>query len=287
MLIPTHLLPMLLTRILATVALLAVTSHTFANEPLRVMSFNVRFGSARDGENHWDHRRDFLIDVIHEADPDLLGTQEMIASQRAVIQAAMPEHACLGVGRDDGKEGGEQSALFVHKDRFDVTKWGTHWLSETPAEPGSMSWGVHYPRLFTWALLKRKDNQEPLLVVNTHWDHESELSRSNSGDIIAKWLRMKFPDVQQKIIMGDFNCGPSSEPIQKLVQQSGIVDTFTRAEEGGTFHNFTGQPTSPRIDMILVAGNWQIVSSKILRTHREGRYPSDHFPVSAELVSLE
>lgn len=275
---------MLLFRLLTTFVLLAAASLSLADDPLKVMSFNVRYGSARDGENHWDHRRDFLIDVIQEADPDLLGTQEMIASQREVIQAAMPGHVCLGVGRDDGKEGGEQSALFVRKDRFDVVKWGTHWLSENPEEPGSMSWGVHYPRLFTWALLQQKGRDEPLLVVNTHWDHESELSRSNSARIIADWLRTKYPDVQQKIVMGDFNCGPASQPIQSLLKQSGIADTFTQAEEGGTFHNFTGKPTTARIDMILVAGNWRIFGSRILRTHRDGRYPSDHFPVTAELI---
>lgn len=41
---------------------------------IRVMTFNIRYGTAKDGENHWDLRKDFLIETIRAFGPDLLGT---------------------------------------------------------------------------------------------------------------------------------------------------------------------------------------------------------------------
>ena len=38
-----------------------------------------------------------------------------------------------------------------------------------------------------------------------------------------------------------------------------------------------------RIDWIAVSGQWQVISAEIDRTQRDGRTPSDHFPVTAVL----
>ena len=31
-------------------------------EPIRVMSFNIRYGTAKDGDNVWENRKDFVAD---------------------------------------------------------------------------------------------------------------------------------------------------------------------------------------------------------------------------------
>lgn len=255
---------MFLSRILVTLVVLAVTSVSLAEQPLKVMTFNVRYGTASDGENRWENRRDLLVDVIHEADPDILGTQEVLAMQRTVLQAALPDHICLGVGRDDGKEEGERAAIFIRKDRFDVQEWGTRWLSESPEEPGSKGWGAHHSRIFTWAILKNKSTQEPLLVVVTHWDNASALSRSHSAILIAEWLRSAFPNIRRQIVMGDFNCGPESEPIQSLLKQSGIVDTLLRDKEEGTIHDFTGKPTFARLNQWVDDNDFPTTATEVL-----------------------
>src|SRR5688572_3528346 len=61
-------------------------------EDVRVMSFNIRYGTADDGENHWDQRREFLIETIREFDPDLLGTQETLGFQKEYIAEQLPEY---------------------------------------------------------------------------------------------------------------------------------------------------------------------------------------------------
>ena len=110
-------------------------------EPLTVMSFNIRYGTAKDGENEWTARRDVLFEVIRDAKPDLLGLQEALDFQIDEILAAVSGYAVVGVGRDDGAERGKYSAILFRTERFHVAEAGTFWFSDTPTVPGSKSWG--------------------------------------------------------------------------------------------------------------------------------------------------
>ena len=120
-------------------------------EPLNVMTFNIRYGTAKDGENHWTNRRDFLFDVVHRQNADLIGLQEALAFQIDEILAAVPGYAVVGVGRDDAGRTGEFSAILFRKDRLRVAEAGTFWFSDTPAVPASKSWGNNVTRICTCA----------------------------------------------------------------------------------------------------------------------------------------
>src|SRR5262245_22981941 len=113
---------------------------------LRVMSFNIRYGAAKDGENHWDKRKEFLIVTIKAFNPDLLGTQETLGFQRNYIAEKFPDFEVLGVGRDDGREEGEMTAVYFKRSRFEKLDGGHFWLSETPDQPGSKSWDTSLTR---------------------------------------------------------------------------------------------------------------------------------------------
>jgi endonuclease/exonuclease/phosphatase family metal-dependent hydrolase len=158
--------------LLATAAALCVAAD--APAPVRVMSFNVRYGTARDGDNHWDKRKDFLAGRVTAFDPDLLGTQETLAFQRDFLAARLKGHTSYGVGRDDGKEDGEQAALFYRTARFEKVGGGHFWLSETPNKVGSKGWDAALPRLATWVKLKDRTAADapPVLFLNTHFDHK-------------------------------------------------------------------------------------------------------------------
>src|SRR5690242_18659922 len=139
---------------LMLLGLLALSSHVSraddAARDLRVMSYNIRYGTAPDGENHWDRRKDFLAETIRVFAPDLLGTQETLAAQRDLLAEKLPEYDHLGVGREDGRDQGEMAALFYKRDRFEKLGGGHFWLSETPDKPGSKSWDSALPRMVTW-----------------------------------------------------------------------------------------------------------------------------------------
>jgi endonuclease/exonuclease/phosphatase family metal-dependent hydrolase len=276
-------------------------AHSAAPESteVRVMSFNIRYGTARDGENHWDRRKEFLVETIRAFRPDLLGTQETEGFQRDYLAKELPEYDCLGVGRNDGRESGEMMALYYKRSHFEKLDGGHFWLSETPDQPGSKSWDSSLPRMVTWVRLRdrRQADAPPILFLNTHFDHRGEQARIESSRLLRRQIAVLGQDAAV-IVTGDFNAGEGSEPYRALFgpsegQPSPVVDTFRvahpqRGSREGTFSGFQADATGgARIDWIGVSRDWNIVQADIDRTARDGRTPSDHFPVTAVLTKGE
>lgn len=262
---------------------------------MRVMTFNIRYGTAKDGENHWDKRKDFLVETIRAFDPDLLGTQETLDFQRDYLAKSLPTYEAFGVGREDGAAGGEMMAVFYRRARFEKTDGGHFWLSETPERVGSKSWDSSLPRMVTWVKLRdrRVPEAPPVLFANTHFDHIGARARLES----ARLLRARLATLGQGcrvVVTGDFNAGEGSEPYKALFgagedRESAVVDAFrvanpARADNEGTTTDFRADAKGrARIDWIGVSRDWTIGEVRIDRTAREGRTPSDHFPVTAVL----
>ena len=260
---------------------------------VRVMSFNIRYGTANDGENHWDKRKEFLLETIKAFAPDLLGTQETLGFQRDFLAQHLSGYEVLGVGRDDGKENGEMTALYFRRDRFEKLDGGHFWLSETPDIAGSKSWDAALTRMVTWVKLRdrRQPKAKPLMFFNTHFDHRGVQARIEA----AKLLRRRVAEARKTcrvIVTGDFNAGDDSEPYRAFFAKSAnqaapVADAFrlanpTRSTNEGTFSGFKVEATTgPRIDWIGVSPDWQVVKAMIDHTAREGHTPSDHFPMAA------
>ena len=277
---------------------LALTSCGVAQETvkdLKIVSFNIRYGTAADGENHWDKRRDLVLETIQGLNPDLLGTQETLKFQRDFLAEKLGDYDCLGVGRDDAKDAGEMMALYFRRSRFEKQDGGHFWLCETPEKAGSKSWDSSLPRMVTWVKLRDKEQKSglPILFLNTHFDHKGPVARLES----AKLLRQKATELGSNclvVVTGDFNADEGSPPYEALFadvdgKASPVVDSFRQLHpqknaDEGTFSNF--KPTNvsgPRIDWIAVSRDWQLVSAEIVRTARDARTPSDHFPVAAKV----
>ena len=256
---------------------------------IRVMSFNIRFGAADDGDDHWRHRDAFLVDVVREFDPDLLGTQEALAFQVDYLCDKLPEHAMIGVGRDDGKRAGEYSAIFIRRSRFELVEQGTFWLSAEPEKPGSKAWDAALPRIASWAILRDRMTQKPFVYLNTHWDHRGERARRESARVMRDWLT-KHAKGLPVLITGDFNSTESEAPYAELLSpnsaESPLQDAYRvihpiASNEEATFHGFTGASQGQRIDWILSTAHFVVQEASIERTSRAGRFPSDHYPVTA------
>lgn len=263
---------------------------------VRVMSFNIRYGSASDGENRWDLRREFVVETIRAFDPDLLGTQETLGFQRDYLAENLPGYRVLGVGRTDGAEEGEMMAIYVKDDRFEWLESGHFWLSDSPETIGSESWDTSLPRMVTWARLRDRRDPDalPILFLNTHFDHRGRVARLES----AKLIRERIGSLGEGcsiVLTGDFNTAEGSEPHQALFGEdldghaSPVIDSYRSAhpepgDSEGTFSNFSAASTSgARIDWIGVSRDWEIHDASIDRTERDGRTPSDHYPVTAVL----
>jgi endonuclease/exonuclease/phosphatase family metal-dependent hydrolase len=267
--------------------------------PVRVMSFNIRYGTAADGDNHWDKRKEFLAETIRAFDPDLLGTQETLANQRDYLAGQLKEYESFAAGRDDGKNAGEMAALFYRARRFEKLDGGHFWLSESPDKPGSKGWDAALPRVATWVKLKDRVDPAapPVLFLNTHFDHRGTKARQESARLIRRKVGELGKDCRV-IVTGDFNAAEGSEPYVALFADSDgkaspVLDTFRvrhadRGKEEGTFSGFkAAQTTGPRIDWIACSRDWDVRLAGIDRTARDGRTPSDHFPVTAVLRAAQ
>jgi endonuclease/exonuclease/phosphatase family metal-dependent hydrolase len=259
---------------------------------VKLLSFNIRYGTANDGDNSWPHRRQFVCDVVRDQAADFCGLQESLRFQIDAIREAVSEYAEHGCGRDDGKTKGEYSSILYLKDRWKLDRGDTLWLSDTPTEPGSTSWGNTIPRIVTWGRFVDKETGRAIYVFNTHLDHRSQPSREKSAEFIARLIAREATDAPI-VLMGDLNAGEQNPAITHLRGQEGngpvrLVDTFRilhpEAQNVGTFNGFTGRTDGEKIDYVFADPSAKVKSAEIVRTHRDSRYPSDHFPVSAELV---
>jgi endonuclease/exonuclease/phosphatase family metal-dependent hydrolase len=282
-------------RLLASCALLCSLAQGAEPLTIKVMSFNLRYATAPDGENHWDKRRALLLDTIRRAEPDLLGTQETLALQRDYLAEKLDGYEALGIGREDGTERGEMTAILWKKDRFEKLCAGHFWLSETPDKVGSKSWDSSLPRMATWIKLRDrcKPEERPLLWINTHFDHRGKVARIESAKLLRAQLRVLGKDCAL-VVTGDFNAAEDSEPYRSLFgdeagQASPLVDTYRqrhpeRGRHEGTYNGFKHDATDgARIDWIGVSPDVKIQAADIDHHHDNGHTPSDHFPVTAVL----
>lgn len=256
------------------------------NKELKVMTFNIRYGTADDGDNSWRFRKENVVRTINNFNPDLFGLQEALQLQIDELLKQMPEYSCLGVGRDDGKSAGEHSSIFYLKKRFNVDSTGTFWFSDTPDIIASKSWGNNITRICTWARLKDKLSGKTFYMFNVHLDHESQPSREKSTVLLMKRIAEKTLPV---ILTGDFNCGDDNPAIQTVIK-SGLIDTYRKLHvkqaNEGTYHSFKGDTSGDKIDFIFVSNDFDVSQSEIIRTNYYGKYPSDHFPVTS-IVSIK
>ena len=263
---------------------LSVAARAAAPEALNVMSFNIRYGTANDGPDRWELRRDQLFALLKEQSPDVIGLQEALHFQIDEILDALPEYRMVGVGRSDGGQGGEYAAILYRGSRLNVRQTSTFWFSDTPEIVKANTWGAALERICTWALLDDKQGT-PFYVFNLHLDHISQPAREKSGALLLNRIAARSPKLPV-VVTGDFNTGEAN-PVTREVAKV-LRDTFRVAHpndtEVGTANQFKfGETKGEKIDYIFVEPATEVISAAIVRTAVGGRYPSDHFPVVARI----
>jgi len=267
---------------------------------LRLMSFNIRYGTANDGQNHWKNRREMVFDVFRNHRPDIVGLQEALDFQIAEIRKAIAKYGQIGVAREDGKTDGEFSALLYNIDLYKVDESGTFWFSNTPEVPGSSHWGNACVRICTWARFLEKKSGRAFYVFNLHLDHVSQPSREKSAVLLAQRIHQR-KHKDPFAVTGDFNTGENNPVVMylkdeaPLADQNGreshnpvpMVDTFRvlhpDVKDVRTAHGFRGNRKGNKIDYVFTPPVVKVLEAQILYDNVDGRYPSDHFPVTATL----
>ncbi|MCC5908203.1 MAG: endonuclease/exonuclease/phosphatase family protein [Balneolaceae bacterium] len=266
-------------------------------EPMRVMSFNIRFDNPDDGPNAWPHRKDFVASMFRFHQNDLVGTQEGLNNQLKELDEMLPEFDWVGIGRDAGDERGEFCAIYYRTERFDLLEDGTFWLSETPDEPGSQGWDAALPRIVTWARLFDKKNDRSFIVFNTHFDHRGQEARRKSSELILEKVA-ELADGDPVIVMGDLNAVEDQDPYRVLAEpdlgpvEIELFDGYYHSRFGhhgptSTWNGFREIVPDRRIDYIFTDAGFSFVQHGILADIRDGHFPSDHLPVVADVKFTE
>ena len=264
-----------------------------AAAPLRVMTFNIRYDTPNDGPNAWPHRRDWVALLIRFHEADAAGVQEALIHQLRELDARLRGFARVGVGRADGREGGEFSAIFYRTDRLDLLDNGTFWLSPTPEVPGSKGWDTAIERIATWARFRDRATGCELVHLNTHFDHIGEQARQESARLIRRRLAT-LANGLPVIVTGDLNADPASAPYRILTRDTitGAIlplrDAFSASRIGhygptSTWTAFRAIEPGRRIDYVLVSDDVTVLTHGILPDSWDGRFPSDHLPVVASV----
>lgn len=266
-----------------------------SEKPLRIMTFNIRYNNPNDGENAWPNRKDMVASVIHFHHADLVGVQEALKGQMLDLEDRLPEFAWFGVGRDDGKEAGEYSAIFYNKQRFELLEQNTFWLSETPQILGSIGWDAACVRIVTWGHFRDKKTGAKFYHFNTHFDHRGPAARENSANLIVKKIKEIAGD-SPVMLTGDFNFPPTSplysiitaiQPDDNRVILYDALKASKQPPHGPDWSSHGWRPKGKpgqKIDYIFVTKDVNVLQHGVLSDEWNGRYPSDHLPVLAEIT---
>lgn len=276
-------------KILSAVMMLLAFSGLSAKEPVKptsitTMTFNIRYGTADDGTNSWFYRAGGVIDMINDQKPDIIGMQEVLHEQMALLKDYL-SYKCVGVGREDGKKGGEHMCIFYNPKTVRIVKWGTYWLSETPDKP-SLGWDGACKRTATWALVMHKDSGRLFYFVNTHLDHVGVQARKNGLSLILDNIGTMNKEGYPLILSGDFNVTPDDETLAPLAGKlRSARDWAVKTDEGATYNAWGHKDKESVIDHIFVTGFSSCPLFEVIRKpYDDHKFISDHHPVKATLI---
>jgi endonuclease/exonuclease/phosphatase family metal-dependent hydrolase len=270
---------------------LGISSCRSEKDMVKVMTFNIRYDNPDDSLNSWTNRSNQVYDFINDEKPDIIGMQEVLLNQYGMLDSVLTNYSSVGVGRDDGSKGGEMNPVFYRKDKFDMVRTITFWLSDSISLPGSKGWGASLPRIVTWMELVDKSSHEHFFFFNTHFAHDSDSARIMSSRIILNEV-VKIAGSSPFIITGDFNMLPQSSGYGILTGPDESVpvlkDSYLISEQKPTgpdftFNGFSDKPGDGRIDYIFVRSGMKVHDHKTIPHKDKNVYISDHWPVEATI----
>ncbi len=269
-----------------------VKKQVAASEPVNVMSFNIRYDNPEDSMNNWKFRKERVANAVRFYDVDIVGMQEVLRNQLEDLRQRLPEYGVVGVGREDGKEKGEYSALWYRKSRFTLLDSGNFWLSETPEVAGSKGWDGACERIASWAKLKDAVSGKEYLALNTHLDHVGVVARREGVNLILEKVNELGSELPV-IVTGDFNSEPESDVIKNITDPNNpkhLTDARLASPvvygPSWTFHDFDKLPYDkrPLIDYVFVRNGLSVLRYGVLAETENESLLSDHAPV---LVTVE
>lgn len=264
----------------------------------KILTCNVRVDAPADGRvgNGWADRKDLCADVIRAQQPDLIGLQECQHVHFQQLKARLPEFDTFALSKPDA-QAYPLNAIFFSRARYELVSAGGFWLSEQPHVAGSKSWDSAESRFVNWVHVRERTSGKDFRFWNTHLDHIGQVAREKAAELIVQ-AAAAFPADFPQLLSGDLNAAATNPAIKRLAA-GGWTDTYAAVrgpeDPGFTGHAFLGAQFAEqklkgkpgaRIDWIWCRGAFKPLAAEVIRDSRNGRYPSDHYFVSAEVNLL-
>jgi len=247
---------------------------------------NIRYNNPDDGINSWDNRKIEMVSMLEYYHPAFLGLQEVLVGQMNFLKSSLKDYACVGVGREDGKEKGEFSPIFFDTSEFELIATQTFWLSEQP-DKVSKDWDAALERICTYGKFRLKNSGTVIHVFNTHFDHMGVVARTMSAKLILKKIGEFAGRNSILVVMGDLNCPPESEPVQVLkAQLTYDKESSPKGLYGpdGTFNGFDGSRAVTELCDYIFTRNLEVLNYRHVDDKmKNGNFLSDHYPVLTEI----
>lgn len=250
----------------------------------RVMSFNVR--CANDGEQTITNRSKVAVEMLNEYAPDSFGVQECTPRWRRILKRNLGDrYACVGKARDPYGPFTEYSSIYYLKDKYNLIDSGTFWLSETPDKPYSKSFDTSCCRIATWAVLENKESGVRYTHINTHLDHVLDSTRDAQMQVLINRV-LEITGDGSVVMTGDFNAYEDDSVYAVACETFNDTKYIAKnTDDGPTFTKYGTKEGAGKgaIDFIFVSKGIEAQNYKIIRNTVEGIYPSDHFPIVADI----
>lgn len=272
---------------ISTIAfLLLLFSAQIQAQDIRIATYNVRYDNKGDSGNLWVNRYPVIKALVLFHDFDIFGTQEALRHQIDSLSANLPGYAWYGSGRDDGQSKGEHSAIFYKKNKYKALGKGDFWLSETPEKPGP-GWDARLNRICSWLQLQDVKSKKKFYVFNVHYDHQGVKARQESSKLILEKIKT-IAGNNPVLLTGDFNGDHNSEWYKLIANSNVLLDTYRLVKSpyanNGSFNSFSVPSSTAIIDHIFVSKQFSVKRWGILTDSYFGKFPSDHFPVVADVT---
>ena len=262
-----------------------------AQGELKIMSFNVRYGTAKESnpQNGWDFRKAACVEMIRDHKPTLIGFQEAVydIQWQFFLKEFADEYDGFGIGRDDGAKKGETMGIMYRKDEIRKLEEGTFWLSPTPDVCSkAVEWGASCFRTATWGIFEYIATGEKFFFMNTHLDVKS--TRNHAMKLIAERIKVYNTENLPVYLAADFNADASDtifNNINGTLKNTRLYAPTDRTDHGPTANSWTGESKSI-IDHIYCSKHLNIVEYRTVRDpYNSVKFISDHYPIYA-IVSL-
>jgi len=274
-------------KLLLGVILLMLAAITGQAQSLNIATYNLRYDNKGDSLNPWPQRLPMQANLIKFHDFDIFGTQEGLYHQLQDLKKALPDYDYLGIGRDDGKQAGEFSAIFYKTAQFKVLDKGNFWLAPVTDKPNK-GWDAALPRICSWAKFQEKKSGNTFYFFNVHFDHRGKQAQAESAKLLLQKIKT-IAGSTPSILTGDFNINQREAPYDILNNSALLKDAYEltplKYAGLGTFNSFDIKTNSDsRIDHIFLTSQFKVKRYGILTDSYKGKVPSDHFPVLIEVT---